>query len=216
MSVTPEKQDFGFHGPAGNHLDQVPHIASELFKGRDSELAEIEEILLPEHKPQRQQRLVIGGMGGIGKTQLVLAYAEKHHREYDSAFWLNAESETTLKDSFRRIAGNIFERLPEDEDIVRFTRQWLSNLNNIGWLLIFDNYDEPHQFKIRDYYPCRSHGAIVITTRRPDLVIEDNKIIMKPLNDDDGLAVLQARCNRATIRSGTLSTKHRGPTNHRY
>ncbi|KAK5547272.1 hypothetical protein LTR46_012018, partial [Exophiala xenobiotica] len=48
-------------------------------------------------------------MGGMGKTQPAIAFAKRHHTEYDSVFWLNAASEATLKDSFRLVAEAIFD-----------------------------------------------------------------------------------------------------------
>jgi hypothetical protein len=46
-------------------------------------------------------------MGGVGKTQLVLAYVQQHDNCYESAIWLNATPEATLKASFRSIAARL-------------------------------------------------------------------------------------------------------------
>jgi hypothetical protein len=32
---------------------------------------------------------------------------------------------------------------------------WLSDIKNRCWLLLFDNYDSSEQFDITDYYPLR-------------------------------------------------------------
>lgn len=202
------KEDFTFRGPVGVYLGQAPYIASELFVGRGYELDEISRILHHDHKAQRQRRLVLGGMGGIGKTQLAIAYAQSGRESYSSVFWLNAVSEAALKDSFRLIASLIFDvqepGVLEDKEIVRRVHQWLSTPNNTGWLLVFDNYDDPDQFRINDYYPPASHGAIVVTTRRPDLVA-GSTLNIKPLqNIEDSLAILQTRSERENIQSGML------------
>jgi hypothetical protein len=149
-------------------------------------------------------------MGGIGKTQLAIAYAQSGCGSYSSVFWLNAVSEAALKDSFRSIASHIFEvqgpGVLEDKEIVRRVHQWLSNPKNTGWLLIFDNYDEPDQFRIDDYYPPASHGAIVVTTRRPDL-IAGSTLDIKPLqNIEDSLAILQTRSKRENVQAGMRQT----------
>jgi len=60
--------------------------------------------LRPNDQSSKQRRLVLGGLGGIGKTQLAIAYAERHRDIYPSVFWLNAASEAALKDSFRSMA----------------------------------------------------------------------------------------------------------------
>jgi hypothetical protein len=45
------------------------------------------------------------------------------------------------------------------------TQRWLSDKKNMRWLLIFDNYDDPDQFQIEQYYLYVSHATIIVTTR---------------------------------------------------
>lgn len=205
-----QKTDFSFRGPVGILRDQAPYIASELFIGRGYELNEIEKILHPDRKAQKQRRLVLGGMGGIGKTQLAVAYAESGRGPYTSVFWLNAVSEAALKDSFRSIASLIFDveepGALEDREIVRRAHQWLCNPKNTGWLLIFDNYDDPAQFQIDLYYPPASHGAIIVTSRRPDHVAGTPLHVKAFRNVEDSLAVLQTRSKRENVQSGIVHT----------
>ncbi|KAJ5640322.1 uncharacterized protein N7484_008184 [Penicillium longicatenatum] len=204
--VQRQKDDFSFHKPAGVCLSQAPYIDPGLFVGRGSELDQITEFLHPVQGVQKQQRLVLGGMGGIGKTRLAIAYAESRSGYYSSVFWLNAASEATLKDSFRSIASLIFDiqdpQLLESKDIIGRVRQWLSHPDNTRWLLLFDNYDDPDLFEINDYYPhTTSHGAILVTTRWPDRV-GGNILHVKPLQDiADSLAVLQTRSKRENVQS---------------
>lgn len=203
-----QKEQFTIREPVGIYLGQAPYIASELFVGRGYELEKIAEALRPNNKAQRQQRLVLGGMGGVGKTQLAIAYAHSARGSYTSIFWLNAVSEASLKDSFRSIASHIFKvqepRVLEDQAVVRIVHRWLCTLNNTGWLLIFDNYDDPDRFRIDHYYPPASHGAIVVTTRRPDLVAGSH-IDIEPLqNLEDSLAILKTRSKRENVQSGML------------
>ncbi|KAJ6021072.1 TPR repeat protein [Penicillium herquei] len=181
-----------------------------LFVGRYYELDQITELLHPVQGVQEQRRVVLGGMVGIGKTQLSIAYANLKSQSgfYNSVFWLNAASETALKDSFRSIASLIFDiqhpQILESEDVIRRIHRWLSHSDNTRWLLLFDNYDDPDQFKIHDYYPhTTSHGAILVTTRRPDLV-SGNILHVKPFkleNIKDSLMILQTRSRREEAQS---------------
>ncbi|KAJ5732695.1 hypothetical protein N7493_004176 [Penicillium malachiteum] len=194
------KEDFSFRGPVGVHLGQVRSITSELFIGRDNELDEIGKALHPDPNAQKQRRLVLGGMGGIGKTQLAIAYAESGRGSYTSGFWLNAVSEASLKDT-----SIIFEvedlGVLEDKEIVRRVHQWLSTPKNTRWLLIFDNYDDPDHFRIDNYYPPASHGAILVTSRRPDDV-SGSTLHIKPFqNIEHSLTILQNRSKRDNVQS---------------
>lgn len=169
------------------------------------------EILYLNQEHRTQKCLVLGGMGGIGKTQLAIAYAESRSGSYSSVFWLNSASEATLKESFRSIARLVCEfqdlRLLESKEVFEGVYRWLSDPTNTGWLLIFDNYDDPSQFDINDYYPAVSHGAIIVTTRRSDHVAGSH-LHVKPFQDiKDSIAILQTRSNRDDVKSGTVYSK---------
>jgi NB-ARC domain len=128
--------------------------------------------------------LVLGGMGGVGKTQLAISYAIKHRQSYTSVFWLNAMSELTLKSGFRRLVQRILPSEPErqyDDDLVQVdVSRWLSDRDNYRWLLVFDNYDEPEQYDITKHYPHASHGSIIVTTRLPDKVLGEEMRLLWP------------------------------------
>ncbi|CAG7953097.1 unnamed protein product, partial [Penicillium nalgiovense] len=125
-------------------------------------------------------------MGGIGKTQLAITYAKSGGGSYSSVFWLNAVSKATLNDN--------------DKELVIRVHRWLCAPKNTRWLLIFDNYDDPDQFRVDDYYPPASHGAIMVTTRRPYLV-SGNVLHIKPLQTADSLAILQTLSKRENVQS---------------
>ena len=163
-------------------------------------------ILQPNKPSTEQQRLVLGGMGGIGKTQLAIGYARRHQSCYTSVFWLNATSQLTLHASIRQVAQLLLQaadagRLDDKQVLVRVLR-WLSDRRNTQWLLIFDNYDEPDQYEMNDYCPYAAHGSIIITTRLPDLVT-GQQVRVQPLSDiEESLDILQTRSQRDNIRDG--------------
>jgi NB-ARC domain len=177
-----------------------------LFIGREAELKQMEAILLPKSRSLIRKVLILGGMGGIGKTQLTIAYAKQHHTSYSSIFWLNATSESALKTSLRRLAPQILavETVGQLDDDQLWTQisLWLSKLENARWLLIFDNYDDPNQYQIEQYYPFVAHGSITITTRQPDRVNGYQIRIPLMTNDEDSLNILATRSGRPDVSSG--------------
>ncbi|KAJ5520025.1 hypothetical protein N7463_000478 [Penicillium fimorum] len=205
------KEDLRFRGPVGIQIGQAPYLAPGLFVGRGSELKQIAELLQPAEGVQKQRRLVLGGKGGIGKTQLAIAHAESRSGSHTSIFWLNAASEAELKESFQSTARLIFDvqdpRFLETKDVIGHVHHWLSDLSNTGWLLIFDNYDDPSLFDINVYFPPASHGSIIVTTRCQDRI---GGIVMhiKPLHDiGDGLKILQTRSKRENAQSDLYAKK---------
>ncbi|ERF75445.1 hypothetical protein EPUS_00238 [Endocarpon pusillum Z07020] len=187
----------------GLHLGEAPIIDPNLFVGRLSELEKMDEIL-QDARSQEQGRLILGGMGGIGKTQLAIAYARLRRGSYESIFWLNAASEAALKRSMRSMAERVlevaeYEKLEDEQTILR-VRRWLSETINTRWLLIFDNYDDPDLFDIRKYYPYAAHGSIITTTRLPDQ-ISGKRVHVRPLEHiSESLQVLETRSERPNVK----------------
>jgi len=190
-------------------LTSAPLIEPDSFVGRARELEEMSQGLQPGQPATEQRRVVLGGLGGIGKTQLAIAYARQYHACYTSVLWLNATSELTLMMGFRSIAKTLLVTAPpvklDDEEALRIVFKWLSDDRNTRWLLIYDNYDEPDQFTITDYVPSTCHGTIIVTTRLPDLIPGQRirQVRVSPIQDlDEGLQILQSRSQRTNIRHG--------------
>ncbi|MCJ1404838.1 hypothetical protein MMC11_008064 [Xylographa trunciseda] len=142
-----------------------------------------------------QTRVVLQGMGGIGKSQLARSYATGHQNNYSAIFWLNAKTEQSLRRGIALIAEQI--PLPDVLDAGRCLRSgeagtdaavaavisWLCLKDNTDWLLVFDNLDRQisgeHQedefdatlgssnagFDAYKYIPDVSHGCLLITSR---------------------------------------------------
>ncbi|OAG41958.1 hypothetical protein AYO21_03693 [Fonsecaea monophora] len=115
--VIQQKEDLSFREPVGVHLIQAPYMNPKLFIGRESKMAQMQEILRP-----------------------AIAFAKRHYQEDESIFWLNATSEATLKDSFRLAAEAIFDLreagVLQDEQSIKHTQRWLCDKRNTRWLLI--------------------------------------------------------------------------------
>ncbi|KAH8880942.1 TPR-like protein [Thozetella sp. PMI_491] len=122
------------------------------FIGRIHELEQLHAIL---GKADGRRTAVLQGMGGMGKTQLAIAYLRHHQSHYSATIWLNARNDTTLQQSFARTADLILRQHPtfiyiktavESRDanaIVNAVKQWLDEAQNDRWLLVYDNYDDP-------------------------------------------------------------------------
>jgi hypothetical protein len=190
----------------GLNLFDAPDMGADLFVGRETELQEMENILQPKSKSPDRRVLILGGMGGIGKTQLAINYAKQHRDSYSSIFWLNATSEATLNSSLRVVANRIL--LPAtvgklDDDQLRIeVLNWLSELENFRWLLILDNHDDLDGYKIQEYFPSAAHGSIIVTTRLPDRLAGKKIKVRSMKKEEDGLCILATRSGREDIESG--------------
>ena len=102
-----------------------------------------------------RRTIVLHGLGGIGKTQLTVAYAKQYKDSYSAVFWLNIKDEDSLKQSFAKVAKQILRQHPlasrlssvdmkeNLDEVIGAVKAWLSLSNNTRWLIIYDNYDHP-------------------------------------------------------------------------
>lgn len=190
-------------------LGEAPQIEQDAFIGRTTELRELQELLNFENQSQRIVSIV--GMGGLGKTQLSLAYARQCSDQYTSIFWVNAKDELSLRQSLCSIADIVqsgtsvsVNDSKGEQTQVEVVRRWLSEGWNSRWLFIFDNYDDPNLpnipsasgYNIRSYFPYRMQGHILITTRTPKLTFSSRLMLSKFDSVETSLMVLAQRAGR--------------------
>src|SRR5205807_9329578 len=103
------------------------------------------------------QGQAIGGLGGIGKTQVAVEYAYRHREDYRFVLWVSATTPLTLATGLGKIADvlQLPERvLREQSKAVAAVLRWLAV--HEGWLLIVDNADELSQ--VWSWLPTGSTG----------------------------------------------------------
>lgn len=193
-------------------LEGVPRARQ--FVDRPAEMAELERVLIPRlRQSQRQKIQVLHGLGGIGKTQLTVEFARRHHRRFSSVFWLDGRSEDSLKRSIARCAGRIPQgQVPEtsrtyaadngaDVDaVVRDVMAWLARPDNTAWLLIFDNVDREYKaqggdadaYDIERYFSGADHGSVLVTTRLARLEQLGESKQLGKLSKEQGQAIFES------------------------
>jgi hypothetical protein len=161
------------------------------FVARDAQMQELEKLIFNTLVPGSHGRnvVVVHGLGGIGKTQLVVEFARKHQHSFSAVFWLDGSSEASLKQSFAGMAQRILRAEPtadvaalfshatiETDAAVRRCQRWLSVPTNRRWLLLIDNVDRDHRdkadpqaYNVEAFLPYANHGSILITSRLSSL-----------------------------------------------
>jgi hypothetical protein len=145
-------------------IRNVPYPRNPFFLGREDELTLVHQHLHTRHPTALHQPQAISGLGGIGKTQLVLEYAYRYVQDYQAVSWTRAESVDALISSYAAIA--MLLRLPEreakkQEATKQAIKTWLQT--HQSWLLILDNADE--LAIISDFLPVAPDGYVLLTTR---------------------------------------------------
>ncbi|MGB3754109.1 MAG: tetratricopeptide repeat protein, partial [Parerythrobacter sp.] len=152
----------------------VPHERNAFFTGQEAvlqKLSQNSEALLFHAQ-------AISGLGGIGKTQVVVEYAYRHRKDYQAVFWVRAKTDQEVYASFIEIAQllNLQEHnAPVPHDAVQAVKHWMET--NPGWLLIFDNAERPEL--IKPFLPNLAQGHILLTSRAQ---VFDSLGISRPIN----------------------------------
>jgi hypothetical protein len=193
------------------------------FVARETELTEMHEAL---SNNSTRSTVILHGLGGIGKTQLSLAYAKRYKEKYSAIFWLNIKDEESLKQSFAKLARQILRKHPSAsplnnldmsgklDEVVDAIQEWLSLPGNTRWLMIYDNYDNPKVpgnknpavVEIRKYLPEAYQGSVIITTRSSKVQIGHLIRIRKLENVRDSLEILSNTSGRRGARNGKFKT----------
>ncbi|KAK2000323.1 purine and uridine phosphorylase [Colletotrichum falcatum] len=180
--------------PSGSPSRQfvVTYNENPDFVGRDGALS----LLKRQFGHGRQQttakprsRIALHGLGGVGKTQIALAYVYwlKESRPDLSVFWVHASNAQRFRQAYASIAEacGIPGRDNPDADCLSLVKKWLEKEENGPWLMVVDNADDTNVFfqtqeasqadatakeskegvTLGRHIPECRHGSVLITTR---------------------------------------------------
>jgi tetratricopeptide (TPR) repeat protein len=122
--------------------------------------------------------LVVYGLGGAGKSQLVLGYVRAFRQDYSSVFVVDASGKASIElnyiQIYRKLHGIHSTLASENIEVdvaIEAVKSWLTSRNE-RCLFVFDAADElddkraPNYFDMHRYLPSSSpHLDVVITTR---------------------------------------------------
>lgn len=173
------------------------------FTGREAMLQELREALTEQGQAALGQSLAVSGLGGIGKTQTAIAYANEYRLQYTFCFWIAAESETTLRASFSEIASllNLTEFQGLDEDrVLTLVLQELTG--RAGGLLIYDNVEDPEL--VRRFTPNPQVHHMLVTSRLQTLRRFGFPLLELPVLElEDAVHFLHKRTGRKEVFGST-------------
>ncbi|MEU0739141.1 tetratricopeptide repeat protein, partial [Streptomyces sp. NPDC006134] len=148
---------------AGN----LPGSASGVFVGRRDELAELRRLLTAEGEAAVTQVpgvRAVHGLGGIGKSTLALHYAHTYRRTYTLVWWINATSTEQIVTGLASLATRLCPQWAAATGVqerAAWAMLWLQW--HPGWLLVFDNVEDPAD--LRHYLGALPDGHHLATSR---------------------------------------------------
>jgi hypothetical protein len=214
-------------------LEGVPR--AHQFVDRPAEMAELERVLLPRPRQdprqrQRQKTHVLRGLGGMGKTQLAVEFARRHHCRFSSVLWLDGRSEDILKRSLASCAGRIpqgqisetsrgyaGDNSVDIDAVVKEVMAWLARPDNTAWLLIYDNVDreymaqggDPDAYDVRCYLSGADQGSVLVTTRLARLERLGESQQLGKVSTEQGQAILESWYKRKHGKLGVAIARRK-------
>ncbi|KAK6592352.1 kinesin light chain [Botrytis cinerea] len=182
----------------------VPFGRNLNFTGRGTQLTEVEAKLFTGGGVTK---VAITGLGGIGKTQLLLELVYRIKDRYKDCLviWIPATNTESLHQAYREVARQL--KIPgsdEDKaDVKKLVQDYLSKESAGRWLLVFDNADDVNMWitvsrsgsgRLIDCLPRSEQGCIVFTTRDRKTAVKlahQNIVEVPEMGEDVAIQLLQ-------------------------
>ena len=121
--------------------------------------------------------LVVWGLGGAGKSQLVLNYIREYRQDYSAVFWIECGSKESIERDYIQIYRLLYGRLlsagqdiVKVEDAVPVVKSWFHGREG-RWLVVLDSADtidnpQDQSYIDLDYFIPDAPGVHVVITSR--------------------------------------------------
>ena len=146
----------------------IPYGLNPRFYEREAELAKLHETLDPQEEGPLLKVTGVHGLGGVGKTQLALNFANTSLETFDVILWVPAETQIKMTQALSSFAKKIGLNLSKEDETddnaqaAQRVKDWLNALK-ASFLVVFDNVDSIDL--LLQMWPSNGKGSILITTR---------------------------------------------------
>ncbi|KXX83370.1 Kinesin light chain [Madurella mycetomatis] len=213
----------------------VPYASNPDFIGRSEILEQLKRELGHGQSPTRstsQPRVSLCGLGGIGKTQIAIAYVYWLRETHPtiSVFWVHASNAERFRQAYTSIAKECEVPGHNDPktDVLKLVKTWLEKKDRGLWLMVIDNADDTqlffgeqwgsknsgtfnHEEDLGRYLPDCSNSAILVTTRNKQtgsrLAKGKRPIEVGIMDEDETVQLLRTRLNAPTNEYSALSSR---------
>jgi AAA ATPase domain len=159
--------------------------------GRERELGAI-EAAFTARTTKKVPVCVLTGMGGVGKTSLARAYAQRHLDDYGIVWWIRAEDRAVVDLEYRGLLEIVLSsgEATQIRDAVAAACAWLGTCR-YRWLLILDNVQDAQS--LQGLIPAKGNGNVVVTTRSSRWTDHSNLLPVDKLDRESAIDLLMRR-----------------------
>ncbi|EWZ30420.1 hypothetical protein FOZG_15909 [Fusarium oxysporum Fo47] len=183
----------------------LPLSRNKNFVGRQEVISQLQQLLFTDPDGQR---VVLVGLGGVGKTQIALQLAhivkkeDQADRDY-SVIWMPALSMASFEQACSKMISKFGIEQTNEENPKETFKRFLSSEKVGKWFLIIDNADNIETLYgkaeaaggINQFIPDCEHGYILYTTRSREVAIsvaQNNIVKLSEMDDQDAKTLLKS------------------------
>ncbi len=174
-------------------------LSNDLYVGREEEITKIALLFKGESLNTFTQMVILGGVGGVGKTQLAVEFVCRHgHYFLGGVFWVNMEDKDQVESEIL-LCGDYLGLSREMEGlslVQKVARVYREFQKDIPRLLIFDNCEDDGL--LDDWMPPYGGTRVLVTTRKQDWdkTYKMEFIGLSSFSRSESLALLTGSCSR--------------------
>ncbi|XP_037043841.1 uncharacterized protein LOC119079868 [Bradysia coprophila] len=148
--------------------------------------------------------MVVSGLGGIGKTQLVKQFIKENKEFYRNVVWINSQSRESIEKEFKTLAESELDlslNVDGKERVFRNIIHMIFNrLSTSKTIIVFDNVDKADTAKIvRDIVAVHVKPHILITSRFQEFGESVNYIKLEVFSSEVALKYISTKVCKETL-----------------
>ncbi|MGW2699854.1 NB-ARC domain-containing protein [Streptomyces sp. NPDC001340] len=171
----------GAPGPVRAPFRDVPSAAG--VRGRGRELTALRERFLRE-PDAGTVRVVVSGLGGIGKSSIARLYAHRHRDAYEFVWWIPSDTREDVLAAYRRMLAEERQetKAATEEEILAQVGRRLTHLGP-RLLLVYDNVADREQ--LAGLLPACDGAHLLVTTRDSAWAAADGGLVVERMSADE-------------------------------
>jgi tetratricopeptide (TPR) repeat protein len=160
-------------GTSHQEYQNVPLPHNPRFTGRENILSILDEMFFSRHPSS--QRVALVGLGGMGKTQVALQFANyvKKRQPHALILWVPVLSDNTVEQAYADMAHRLnLPKYGNKQTFKELVCRYLSSDAAGRWFMVVDNADDhdlvfgsQDQPGVENFLPHSESGSILLTTR---------------------------------------------------
>ncbi|MCX5341145.1 NB-ARC domain-containing protein [Streptomyces atratus] len=182
--AAPGAEAFRLPGPVRALFREVPSAAG--VRGRGRELATLRARFSRE-PDAGTVRMVMSGLGGIGKSSIARLYAHRHRDKYDFVWWIPSDTREDVIAAYRRMVAEERQETEPATDVEILTQVGL-RLAHLGnrLLLVYDNVADREQ--LQGLLPACEGAHVLVTTRDSAWAAADGGLVIERMRAEEAAA----------------------------